>query len=533
MQFKQRHTSAGKAAALFAAVALLAPSASAFQEDARARTFAEAAADVQARLEQSLAELARVQSEIADGKVGLTRELNALESDAVRAQEEYLTVKRELDRRQFDVGRRKNDIDTRRAQTNTVSGTLQEYVRILDTRLHIAEKRRYADTMAASIASVDDVNIELAESMRRQSAVLSMSLGRIEEVLGGTRFEGNVVDSEGRVAKGSYLLVGPAAVFVSADGKQVGYADQASGTKEPTLYTFEDPLLQAAIEDFANDGDGVLPFDPTLGDARRIAATEDSLLEEVEKGGPVMIPIVLLAATAFLVALYRWIGFMFLRVPRKARIEGLLAAIEKRDEKEARAKVSAIRGPVGEMLRAGVDNVRESRDVIEEAMYETVLTWRIKLQRMLPFIAISAASAPLLGLLGTVTGIISTFRKITVFGSTDVNQLSGGISEALITTKFGLVVAIPALLVHAFLSRRARAIVGSMEQAAVAFVNQISKTPFRRSRRAVAGEVDAAGAGADPELVREQVREILGDLLGPELIEAGAVRSTSTNSSAS
>ena len=135
-----------------------------------------------------------------------------------------------------------------------------------------------------------------------------------------------------------------------------------------------------------------------------------------------------------------------------------------------------IKGPVGRMLKAGVDNLREPRELVEEVMYEVVLTSRLKLERFLPFVAISAASAPLLGLLGTVTGIINTFKLITVFGSGDVKSLSGGISEALITTKFGLIVAIPSLLLHAFLSRKAKGVTDQMEKSAVSFTNQLART---------------------------------------------------------
>jgi len=170
------------------------------------------------------------------------------------------------------------------------------------------------------------------------------------------------------------------------------------------------------------------------------------------------------------------------------------------------------------MLTAGVEHLREPRELIEEVMYETVLTTKLKLQSFLPFIAICAASAPLLGLLGTVTGIINTFKLITVFGSGDVKSLSGGISEALITTKFGLIVAIPSLLIHAFLSRSAKTITDRMEKAAVAFINQVMRT---RSQEPEAGTqeltaYDVPTTGADRELVREQVNEVLKDLLGPE-----------------
>ncbi len=169
------------------------------------------------------------------------------------------------------------------------------------------------------------------------------------------------------------------------------------------------------------------------------------------------------------------------------------------------------------MLTAGAEHLREPRELIEEVMYEVMLTTRLKLQGFLPFIAICAASAPLLGLLGTVTGIIKTFKMITVFGSGDVRTLSDGISEALITTKFGLVVAIPSLLLHAFLSRKARGVVGNMETSAVAFVNQVSRSQPEKPAQAFAPSSGAAHASAapNPDQVRDQVNSILNELLAP------------------
>jgi hypothetical protein len=182
------------------------------------------------------------------------------------------------------------------------------------------------------------------------------------------------------------------------------------------------------------------------------------------------------------------------------------------------------------MLAAGVNHIRASRDLIEEVMYETVLTTKLRLQKMLPFIAICAASAPLLGLLGTVTGIIRTFKMITLFGSGDVKSLSGGISEALITTEFGLIVAIPALLIHAFLSRKARGVTAQMETVAISFANQVSKSDFGRGARAAPGEEEftANRVAPDPDLVKRQVGEILNDMLGPLVDEnhGGGMRRT-------
>jgi biopolymer transport protein ExbB/TolQ len=239
-----------------------------------------------------------------------------------------------------------------------------------------------------------------------------------------------------------------------------------------------------------------------------------------------MIPIFALAAASFSVALYKWFALAFRRKPSQRRITELLKAVAQGDEHSALENAKPIRGPVGTMLYAGAMHLNEPRELIEEVMYESVLATRLRSQRLLPFIAISAAAAPLLGLLGTVTGIINTFKLITVFGTGDVKTLSGGISEALITTEFGLIVAIPSLLLHALLSRKARGIVDQMEKYSVAFVNQVGKSPFRRrSPPAQIGPLHDLGAapkapngGAVP--TDEHIKEIVTDLLIARGMEA-------------
>ena len=137
------------------------------------------------------------------------------------------------------------------------------------------------------------------------------------------------------------------------------------------------------------------------------------------------------------------------------------------------AHAQTIKGPVGELMQAAVQHAGEKKEYIEEALYEKMLIAKPQLERWMPFVALAAATAPLLGLLGTVTGMINTFRLISVFGTGDPKMLSSGISEALVTTEFGLIVAIPALLIHAFISRKAKGVLGSMEQASVAFINGV------------------------------------------------------------
>jgi len=246
-------------------------------------------------------------------------------------------------------------------------------------------------------------------------------------------------------------------------------------------------------------------------------STQETFVEELQKGGPVMIPIIALALAALLVALWRWFVLLSIRKPSRKRIDALMLAVQAKDRALLKESLRGIKGPCHEVLEAGVEHIDEPREIIEEVMFEKVLKTKLGVQRFLPFIAISAASAPLLGLLGTVTGIINTFKLITIHGSGDVKMLSGGISEALITTKFGLVVAIPSLLIHAYLSRKAKGIVSDMERTALRFTNEVSLVEDSKATQIPTLETDGVqiGVGPQTELVRKQVQAILGEMLEP------------------
>jgi biopolymer transport protein ExbB len=126
---------------------------------------------------------------------------------------------------------------------------------------------------------------------------------------------------------------------------------------------------------------------------------------------------------------------------------------------------------VGALLKAAVENYDRDKGHVEEVLFQKLIEAQPRLERFLPFIAVTAATAPLLGLLGTVTGMIKTFQLITIFGTGDAKSLSTGISEALITTEFGLIVAIPSLIFHALLSRKAKGVISSMERTSIGFIN--------------------------------------------------------------
>lgn len=434
---------------------------------------------VNKKLEQSLSELAALREQAAAQNIPLSKKLSNLESQLEEVGRKYQEVSRLLDTRTLDMNNLRLEIKARQEEAAYLSSLLGEYGRNFESRLHIAEMQRYSEPLEAAKLALENSNLSEQEVYLAQTNLLKVSLDRLKDALGGSIFEGKAVDESGVVKYGKFALVGPVAIFKSHDGKIVGTVEQKLGSLEPSVSTFANADDTVAADAIISNGSGRFPYDPTMGNAHIIEATNETMLEHIKKGGPVMVPILVMAAAAFIVVIYKWFAISVVRKPRKKQIGDFLNAIAAQDDKEINRQVKTIKGPFGKMLRSAVEHIKEPTELIEEVMYETILSTKLKLQSLLPFVAISAASAPLLGLLGTVTGIINTFSLITVYGSGDPKMLSSGISEALITTEFGLIVAIPCVLFHSFLSRKAKSVLDEMEKTAIALVNQVSKTSYK------------------------------------------------------
>ena len=437
--------------------------------------FDRAAADIHQQLTASLAELAKVREQIAIETLPMTRQLRELEQQLQAARGAFQAASRLLDSRTLDLGNLRTEIEQRRDQSTYLANLLGEYDRNFEARLHITELQRYKAVLDAGKLALENSKLDESQVFAAQAGVVQASLDRLSDAIGGGRFEGAAIDATGLVKTGTFVLVGPVAVFRSADGQQVGTAEQRLGSLEPTVVPFTIPEDQQAAAQLVLGTGGALPLDPTLGNAHKVEGIQETWFQHVKKGGPVMYPIFALAGAALLVVLLKWLSMAFIVRPGRKLVTELLERVHASDKAAAVEQAEAIGGPAGAMLQAGAQHLGEPRELVEEVMFEQVLATRLRLQGWLPFVAICGTSAPLLGLLGTVTGIMNTFTLMTVFGTGDPKTLSSGISEALITTEYGLIVAIPSLLLHAFLSRRARSIVDDMEKAALAFLNQIRK----------------------------------------------------------
>ncbi|WP_346333381.1 MotA/TolQ/ExbB proton channel family protein [Prosthecobacter sp. SYSU 5D2] len=433
---------------------------------------AKVADDFQDRLDTATKQLAETRKKIEAEKVPMTKQLNELDDQIIEARKEYDRVLRISDSRTLDITNLKAQIKAKEDQTNYVSNILDEFIRNFETRIHISEAQRYGDLITDKKNAAANGNLSVQDKLQARLDVLNLAMDRLEESVGGVIFDGSAVEGKsGVVSKGEFLVLGPLAFFAGEDGKHMGLADLRLGSNEPAILTLPEATEPENIRTTIAAGEGRLPIDATRGSAFKVEETKMTIKDEFLKGGPVMWPIGILGAVAMLIGLVKWMQLIRVKRPSYKQVTELLAHLDAGRTQQAEAMVKKVGGPVGKMLAATVKHYTDPASMMEESMFERVLDARTKLNSYIPFIKIAAAVEPLLGLLGTVTGMINTFKLITVFGTSDASTFSSGISEALLTTEWGLITAIPCLLMAAYLARLARAAMDDMEKLGVRIMN--------------------------------------------------------------
>lgn len=273
-----------------------------------------------------------------------------------------------------------------------------------------------------------------------------------------TRRQEEIVGRDGAVRLAEVLRLGSSQA-VYADGSDSGFLLPPAGEgmlrAAPRLPTDQ----EAAAIRAAMAGGLALPLDFSAGRLPASPAHSPGLMSRVREGGLFVWPILLIGLLGACLILERCVVLSRIRIIGRNPGD-IQPSADPRSASPAR-RVAAY------MLAEGPGPAEK----LEMRMEEAVLAELPRLERFLQTLRIMAAIAPLLGLLGTVSGIIQTFRVIAVHGSGDPKLLSAGISEALVTTEMGLVVAIPLLLCHHFLSRRVSRVILDMEMAGAAVIS--------------------------------------------------------------
>lgn len=199
------------------------------------------------------------------------------------------------------------------------------------------------------------------------------------------------------------------------------------------------------------------------------------MFEIVKAGGPVMVPIILASIIAAAIFLERLWTLQQRRVLPAELTEKVWKWVERREIQHKHIVALQQNSPLGKILAAGLANRHRDRAIIKEAIEDTGRHVVHELERFIGALGTIASVSPLLGLLGTVVGMIRTFNAIQTEGVGDPAALGGGIAEALITTAAGLTVAIPALLGYKYLRGRVASLVIQMEKESIKLVQAMEQ----------------------------------------------------------
>ncbi|MBH0066629.1 MotA/TolQ/ExbB proton channel family protein [Pseudoalteromonas sp. NZS100] len=298
------------------------------------------------------------------------------------------------------------------------------------------------------------------ESANSQNELLSRVVSLInnqEQALYPQLKKQSVVLSNGELSQANTLQVGPVAWFSTQTPKLMGLLnldDESNALKVALVQSTSDdnPLDNTLKQNGV--GSTLLTFDPSLTHLVTSQAQQESPLEHLEKGGLWAIPIILFACFALTIALLK--AAQLLRLSKiKMHSQMQLQQLFKAENS------SEFAGMQQQLFNLTLQS--EKGQVRDDQLFNQLIHDKHKLDNFIGAIAVTAAVAPLLGLLGTVSGMIETFKMMTLFGSGDPEVVSGGIAQALITTELGLVVAIPALVLNALLSRKAKAYYSQLE----------------------------------------------------------------------
>lgn len=263
-----------------------------------------------------------------------------------------------------------------------------------------------------------------------------------------TEFEAPVVSAAGTAALRRVLRVGTFSAF--NDGNFLRYVPETGEllvlTRQPAA------RYRSAASEFASGGGSIaaITVDPTRGSLLGMLSYTPSLRERIEQGGTIALIILGLGALGLSMACWRglYLGVQSLRIRKQ------LSSLD----------APSPGNPLGRVLLAarGVD--LEEEELLQLKLDEAVLAEMPALERGNGVIKLLAATSPLLGLLGTVTGMILTFQAISLFGTGDPKLMAGGISQALVTTVLGLVVAIPLLFSHSVIAYMSRSMIQRLDE---------------------------------------------------------------------
>ncbi len=339
-------------------------------------------------------------------------------------------------------------ISTDSRVTFETSLTAAEFGKERETFLGNLTSKMGESTELPTILEIERVWYEIMREMKATGEVV--------------RFNTNVINVDGSQAECDVVRIGVYNAvcgssyleYVPSKGQYQFLARQPAGRYTGSASRVSNADAASGYVSFSVD-----PSGPSGGALLANLIQNPSLLERINQGGLIGYIILLIDGITLLFAIYKYVSLFLL-----SRAVG-----------EQLTSSSYGDNPLGRVLSVGETHMKDAIDRLELKLAESIMAERPAIERGISFVKIVSVVAPLAGLLGTVTGMIITFQQITLFGTGDPKIMAGGISQALVTTVLGLVVAIPTTLAHSFLQSSARSVVDVLEEQATGIVAEKAK----------------------------------------------------------
>lgn len=393
-------------------------------------------------------------------------------------------------------------------ETEFISEQLKQKQRLKEVKAELKKQERISKKLKKHLEDNEKVLTVLESELRQKSGILGELLGVARQAAGDLRvdFEHSLVSSQftGRIQQLSVIADNKALLTID-QLEQLWFLMQQEMTESGKVVHFNTEVLSAAGEakpskvirigafnalsegqylrylpeseqlvalarqpesrylDLANDfnsvpkGNADLGIDPTRGVILSMLIQTPNTFERIDQGGIIGYIILTLGAIGFVFALYRLFVLMQTGQKMSAQLVSGMASTD---------------NPLGRVIKDAESHHSPDVETLELVLDEAITREVPVLEKGLGMIKLLAAVAPLLGLLGTVTGMIETFQSISLFGTGDPKLMANGISQALVTTMLGLCIAIPLLFLHSLLASRSKSLIQILDEQTAGIISR-------------------------------------------------------------
>jgi len=391
-----------------------------------------------AKIQDAKNTLSIIEKKVSKKRQTLTSQLTRLEREVGKLREKTAIARRLSDEKMISLSQLEKRLSTWQQQQVFQKNLLHRFSQKNNNFSSLSLSSDVPTQIASVLASTQNINQQFYPKWQEQKVIMP----------------------SGEIAQKPTLHIGPVTWYWDEASAQAGFVT----TKEHTSLQHDVYLPNSdSIEQLRNASSGYIVFDPTLGRALSREQNSESLIDHVIKGGIWAVPILLFALFALIIAFLKI--FQLIRLPKFVPLSSSALQSLLQNKSSKHAENTPIKGMQKALLDITKNNSLSSQR--EDLLFMKLQDCKKVLESRINAIAITAAVSPLLGLLGTVSGMIETFKMMTLFGSGDPEVVSGGIAQALVTTELGLVVAIPALILNAVLSRKAKSYYADLENFAI------------------------------------------------------------------